>query len=487
MSQHIAELHREFYQNTTAATPDEIEGSIFKMVRFYAYDGETAIAFNLDSRPEIINTLYRMYRQALTMGYAPDPNQLTSIGFNLKLLRLRLDGYVEDPQAQNHDHYFEPMSSDHLLAHPIALVPADDSPDGNQAAAAPASVQPSNYATDVCSEPGMTSTQIKWYFMEAPRESYCEAHREDPEDPYAHFELIKETGWYDADEPRFRANLFGPNVFGQQPVAAIPRRYADGQRWFVDEAFVCPPRTVDESHPHLSLIVCHDYQPHLHDNTNDIRNTLLHGEIKAIMQAMIARYHDFEWPSLLKHQVIPIQVLSVIGERARILQAHFNGQELVVRMSILHTPREQDTLVEDEWYKLLARYLAAKPVGNTQQFQLNSSMPPSPPQTPPRRYIPSRKDRAPRHHGPQPGPSRREKKHQYRMRNAARPPTKRPAQELTPSTTGSSRCDTVVGENVPPRKRKRNNQNDNDDDKNDNNDNDKHRNKRRPHPARDCW
>jgi hypothetical protein len=198
MSQHIAELHREYYQNTTAANPDEIERSIFKMVRFYVYDGEMAIASNLDSRPKIINTLYRMYRQALTMGYAPDPNQLTSIGFNLKLLSLRLDGYGEDPQAQNHDHYFEPMSSDHLNTHPIALVPADDSPDENQAAAAPASLQPSNYATNVCSEPGMTSTQTKWYFMGAPRESYCEALREDPEDPYAHFELIKETGWYNA-------------------------------------------------------------------------------------------------------------------------------------------------------------------------------------------------------------------------------------------------------------------------------------------------
>ncbi|KAL2840937.1 hypothetical protein BJX68DRAFT_271404 [Aspergillus pseudodeflectus] len=484
MSHHIAELHKHFYQNTAAFTPEAIEKSIFDMVRLWDWNGEKAIASNLDSRPRTINTLHRIYRQTLTLGYAPDPNQLRPIGLNLKLLSLRLDGFPKDEQSDNPDHYFEPMSSDHLDTHPIALVPADDSPNEHQATTRPAPLQPSDYATDICSEPGMTSNQIKWYFMEAPRENYCEALREDPKDPYAHFELIKETGWYSSDEPRFEENLFGPNLFGQHPIAAIPRRYADGQRWFVDKAFVCPPTDPGEYQPHLSLIVCHDYQPLLHDDTNNIHNTLLHGEIKAIMQAMIARYHNFEWPSILEQQVIPIQVLSVIGERARILQAHFNGQELVVRRSLLFTPSEPGPFAEDEWYELFARYLAAKPVGNTKQFPLNPSTPPTPPPTPPAQSVPSRKEKAPRHPRPRPKPSRGEKKHQCRVQKATKSPTRRPVQHHTPST--STRFDTVVGDTVPPRKRKRNTQED-DDDKNNNNDNNKHRDKRRPHPARDCW
>jgi hypothetical protein len=196
MSHHIAELHKHFYQNTAAFTPEAIEKSIFDMVRLWDWNGEKTIASNLDSRPRTINTLHRIYRQTLTLGYAPDPNQLRSIGLNLKLLSLRLDGFPKDEQSDNPDHYFEPMSSDHLDTHPITLVPADDSPNEYQATTPPAPLQPSDYATDICSEPGMTTNQIKWYFMEAPRENYCEALREDPKDPYAHFELIKETSWY---------------------------------------------------------------------------------------------------------------------------------------------------------------------------------------------------------------------------------------------------------------------------------------------------
>jgi hypothetical protein len=70
------------------------------------------------------------------------------------------------------------------------------------------------------------------------------------------------------------------------------------------------------------------------------------------------------------------------------------------------------------------------------------------------------------------------------VQQATKSPTRRPVQHHTPST--STRFDTVVGENVPPRKRKRNTQED-DNDKNNNNDNNKHRDKGRPHPARDCW
>ncbi|KAJ0419210.1 hypothetical protein BJY00DRAFT_314276 [Aspergillus carlsbadensis] len=476
MSHHIIEYHKQFYQNTSAATPEGIEMAITKTVNFWNWRGDKAIASNRDSRPRTINTLLRIYRQALTLGYAPDPIKLREIGLNLRLLDLRLDGFREDPQAQNQDHYFEPMSSHHLDTHPIALIPADDSPSENQAIPLEAPFQPSDYVENIRSVAGATASDIKWHFMEAPRENYCEALRSGTEDPYAHFELTEETGWYSSDARPLQDNPFGLNFFSRHPIAAIPRRYGDGLGWFVDTSFVCPPTNPDESHPHLSLIVCHDYEPRLHDETNNIHSTLLHGEIKAIMHAMIARYNSCDWPALLEHQVIPIQVVSVIGDRARILQAHFNGQELVVRKSLLITPREPGIAGEDEWYELFARYLAAKPIGNTRSFPLTPSGPFSPPPRAPRRWVSSRKERAPRHSRPR--PSHRGKKHRYRGRNAVKPPTTRPAQPPTPST--STRFDTVVGENVPPGKRKR-------DDDNNNNGNGTHRIKRRAHPARDCW
>lgn len=57
-------------------------------------------------------------------------------------------------------------------------------------------------------------------------------------------------------------------------------------------------------------------------------------------------------------------VFSFMGRQARIIQAYHDGQELVIRKSQLFTFQDSTT----NPMNLLARYVANRPVGETQQF-----------------------------------------------------------------------------------------------------------------------
>ncbi|KAL5334587.1 hypothetical protein BJX70DRAFT_377666 [Aspergillus crustosus] len=63
-------------------------------------------------------------------------------------------------------------------------------------------------------------------------------------------------------------------------------------------------------------------------------------------------------------------VISIIGHEARILQAHYDGKNVVIRVSPLIDPQE---IKGCEEYDLFSRYLASKPIGDTTVMPLRKT------------------------------------------------------------------------------------------------------------------
>lgn len=60
-------------------------------------------------------------------------------------------------------------------------------------------------------------------------------------------------------------------------------------------------------------------------------------------------------------------LISVIRNVVRVVQAHYDGQKVVVRVSQANNP---EIMTEGNGYELFARYLASTPVGDTEDYPM---------------------------------------------------------------------------------------------------------------------
>ncbi|KAL2842043.1 hypothetical protein BJY01DRAFT_249279 [Aspergillus pseudoustus] len=372
---HVLDPHRKLVRAKLAAhsqDPEEASdavGGVYRLKEAEDFIERTNLDAILTERSPIINKLYAIYDKALQLGHLPDPAKLEEIGINIKRLPLYHYGYPGAYNSGNDDYYFQPMEHCRLDSHPLLPVDADDMP------ATPRVKRRANNRTNhpssIFSQPGRIANALNWYF--------AEGIRDDPHCPDYPLTLIEASLWREPED------VPEEHVFGRRLPHSIPRHYGSGQKWFVDKIYVAS----HEGHPHESFVVCHDHQWVLDENhpaykrESDPRVTLLHGELKVILQAMITRYSEEERPEILRHQVMPIQIISIIGDRARILQAHYNNRELVVRRSLFIDPLGEDPITGTSWYDLFTRYLAAEPLGDTTEFP--PTTPPTPPKTPGRK------------------------------------------------------------------------------------------------------
>ncbi|PYH95679.1 hypothetical protein BO71DRAFT_428784 [Aspergillus ellipticus CBS 707.79] len=87
----------------------------------------------------------------------------------------------------------------------------------------------------------------------------------------------------------------------------------------------------------------------------------LRSEVLLILSAISTR---LALPQFEKHMVIPVMIISVMFRKARILQAHWNGQRLVIGISPLF---ELDKKEMDN-YNIFTRYMAGNPTGDTKNI-----------------------------------------------------------------------------------------------------------------------
>lgn len=113
---------------------------------------------------------------------------------------------------------------------------------------------------------------------------------------------------------------------------------------------------VAKEHPHTMVTIGHKYP---HDNT-----CLLLREIQVIISLMIVRLLDDD---LTENNVIPVMILSFAGDKhGRILQAHMEGDSLVIRSSNFYDfSVKRDAHLED-----FLVYMASDLQGNTQVQEL---------------------------------------------------------------------------------------------------------------------
>ncbi|KAL3461833.1 hypothetical protein BJX64DRAFT_289014 [Aspergillus heterothallicus] len=309
-------------------------------------------------RKTTLDSLYEIYNEALNLGRLPRTNQFKDIGINISQLRLYYDGCPHDPNSTNPGYYFHPMPPETIRQHGLLAISANDSLEAPSAPLpSPArldfSINKNGDSSNLYSTAGQVAAAINWHFREGGREG--------PSRPgWPVMTLVETSLWYGVDELPWTENVFGDN-----PFPTIPLSHDSGEGWFVDKVFTSTPHGL----PHLSVVLCHDHKWTPSGNSTKIDpadpcNSLLEGEIKVIMQALISGYskmneHDKVLPAM------PIQIISVVDTRARILQAHYNGHELIVRRSNFLDPTDIDSLTGTEWYELFARYLAAQPVGDT--------------------------------------------------------------------------------------------------------------------------
>ncbi|KAL4877862.1 hypothetical protein BJY04DRAFT_221634 [Aspergillus karnatakaensis] len=165
--------------------------------------------------------------------------------------------------------------------------------------------------------------------------------------------LINETAWYDRRKEARLENVFGRYSEDEAEIY-VPTAYHPDDSWFVRAIY-----SSQDNVPHTSFIV--SSQPHA---TADPAKTLMRSEVITILTAMISRYQNGR-PVMKKNKVMPVSLISIIGHRARILQAHFNGEYVVIRMFPLIDP---ETVSEENGYDLFSRYLASTPIGDTTVF-----------------------------------------------------------------------------------------------------------------------
>ncbi|KAL2863171.1 uncharacterized protein BJX67DRAFT_384921 [Aspergillus lucknowensis] len=302
-------------------------------------------------RQRIINHLSRILDSTQELGYATDQMSLSRLNIRVCELELAYDHYIdEDPHASNDDYYFQPMESGHIQEHPLmsSYSPStedstDSSPDSGYGSPGMRSTHAADDTLFNISAPGVTTHRIAWHFDQGLRWFH----------PYPCNELIRRTLWYNPLTQQQREYVLG-NYSRANCDHVFPAQYNTHDRWFIRNAFVA---SRPYGYPHEIFIVGQDH-------VSDADDKLMYGEIVTILQAMIARY-KLARPEFMRHKVMPIMLISAIHTKARIIQAHYNGSEIVIRVSRLIDPALEEP---HNGYELFARYLASEPVGDTTRF-----------------------------------------------------------------------------------------------------------------------
>ncbi|RAH85516.1 hypothetical protein BO86DRAFT_159337 [Aspergillus japonicus CBS 114.51] len=111
-----------------------------------------------------------------------------------------------------------------------------------------------------------------------------------------------------------------------------------------------------KGNPHVSLIVTHKVAP---------EERLLRTEVLALVGIMRTRLSR---AALKEHTIIPINMISCMRQRqARILQAHFNGEDLVIRKSHLYDFSTRE--LREKNIPLFLLYMASRPIGDTRAYK----------------------------------------------------------------------------------------------------------------------
>ncbi|GFF42940.1 hypothetical protein IFM58399_06781 [Aspergillus lentulus] len=107
------------------------------------------------------------------------------------------------------------------------------------------------------------------------------------------------------------------------------------------------------SKPHVMFTLIHEYP------SDD--NKLLRGEVLAILATILTRLTSNEYQD---HTVIPVQVLSFMGDKqAQLLQAYFGDKGLIIYKS--HLLSFQDPEAAEKSMEFLLQFMAGKLVGST--------------------------------------------------------------------------------------------------------------------------
>ncbi|KKA22961.1 hypothetical protein T310_3012 [Rasamsonia emersonii CBS 393.64] len=146
------------------------------------------------------------------------------------------------------------------------------------------------------------------------------------------------SGWCyeDLGNYRFRGQLWEHDMFVPDPRPP----------WYMSYVY----HHHDTRFPHIKCTMFYDI-----DGDNE---TLLRGELLALIRIMrgILRKRCF-----IEHNIAPVLLFSVMGHHARILQAHFDGNELVVQCSKLYSfEHEQDAPLD-----FFAQWFLSAPTGKT--------------------------------------------------------------------------------------------------------------------------
>ncbi|KAL4919700.1 hypothetical protein BDW62DRAFT_199709 [Aspergillus aurantiobrunneus] len=319
----------------------------------------------------IRKTLMRVEAKVIRLEREMTINQLQRVragwpGMEVRHLPLYWDDLDHDPHAENEDYFFRPMSPATIPEYPIMEPPAEEDEgvqgpsedsetvnleDGNEFEAPEANLEdlPGDDELDTGSGDLLNQTlvwkyayphyitayRIVWYFTQAERHDFPGQE--------SLFNLVNGTVW------RYPSRLRRPEIVFGSNTAEIPMEETTGGGWFVRNAWIS-----SEGHPHEVFVVANP-QP------ASFNGGLVHGEVQTILTAMVNRYKNGR-PYLKRRRVMPVMLISIIGWTARVIQAHFDGNNVVVRVSNLIDP---EAVAPEYGYELFARYLASDPVGDT--------------------------------------------------------------------------------------------------------------------------
>ncbi|OJJ52947.1 hypothetical protein ASPSYDRAFT_37036 [Aspergillus sydowii CBS 593.65] len=353
-----------------------------------------------EEREEIVTDLERILDKALRLGVEVSPTALSRVGIEMKHLPLAWEHMIIDPQSLNTDFFFKPMPVEIIREHAPILVPADDSdhvldvvdsqgpaqnsgdaPESDQVGQG----QSSDYDGDV------DSNDESGFWDDRGIDDVCPILTPDPEDGGLLPDDVSEeyqavSSWLTEIEDQVELNTHSPvldsradamdslhihtasrvwrmfteldrqyspyssnvirlvnvtnwrvplrlqkphNVFGRYTNAdseiTVPRGYTPTHRWFVQCAFVATG-----GEPHEQFIVASP-------GPDDFSGGLVHSEIITIFTAMITRYKSGR-PYIKRQKVMPVMLISVIRNVVRVVQAHYDGQKVVVRVSQANNP-----------------------------------------------------------------------------------------------------------------------------------------------------
>ncbi|KAL1961045.1 hypothetical protein VTO42DRAFT_4933 [Malbranchea cinnamomea] len=118
---------------------------------------------------------------------------------------------------------------------------------------------------------------------------------------------------------------------------------SSGIWWRVEAAWT----TTDKGLPHMKLLM----SSHIVGN----EDRFFRGELLAIINVMVARIKARQ---IRPHIIAPILLFSIVGlHHVRVLEAHFNGKQLVVRVTKLYNMEKKDT----ELLRLLSSWWLGHP------------------------------------------------------------------------------------------------------------------------------